>query len=213
MIRRLTFPILKQARSGDTDSITITTPSFDFVNDRIFPQGLDIGDYMRGPRSVNFAHDHLSLPVARTVDLAVSSRGVRAIFQWLDHAFARELRGVFDAGALGASIEIVPVGEPVQNERGGWDFRTSKMVGWGFTGFPANPDAVKSLEAVCKSLDRILAREAPLLHPVLRQGMEVLDDLKRLIERERHRMELERTMRAIDYAEGLLTLYAKMEQE
>lgn len=132
---------------GDEPEITITAPTRDLMNDTIDPMGMDVAGYLNGTRAVSFAHDHSSLPVAKTLTLAKSSQGIRAKFTWLGHHDAQEVRGVFDAGVLGASVEFVPVAsEP--NRDGGMHFAKSILSGWSLTGNPANQSCTRMLKSL-----------------------------------------------------------------
>jgi hypothetical protein len=51
-----------------SDPATIATKSYDLMDDSIYIEEMDTDAYMRGPRAVNFAHDHSRLPVTRTRD-------------------------------------------------------------------------------------------------------------------------------------------------
>lgn len=125
--------------AGDEAEITITTPALDLMRDRIHPMKMETDSYMTGPRAVNFAHDHLRLPVARTMTLSKNPTGIRARFRWRNDEDSQKVKEAFDDGVLGASVEFtVPDGGAVRNADGGWDFVKSILTGWAFTGNPAN---------------------------------------------------------------------------
>lgn len=139
---------------GDSPSIVITTPTQDLMHDTIDPLGMDTTRYMSGTRAVNFAHDHSRLPVAKTLGLSRSPAGIRANFEWLDHAHAGEVRRVFEAGVLGASVEFVPV-DMTPNASGGFHFSKCILTGWALTGNPANPECVRMLKSLQLSSESI----------------------------------------------------------
>jgi hypothetical protein len=143
---------------GDEPSVLITTPARDLMSDTIDPMGMDVTRYLGGPKAVNFAHDHSRLPVAQTVSLTKSVRGIVARFRWLDdvNPAAAAVRGVFERTALGASVEFIAK-DSTPNRAGGLHFAKSILTGWALTANPANPECI----ALMKSLG--LDRDEPVL--------------------------------------------------
>jgi len=139
---------------GTAPEVTITTPTRDLMRDTIDPFGMDTTRYLAGPAAVNFAHDHSRLPVAKTTSLRRSPQGIRARFRWLDHPDAQQVRAVFEAGVLGASVEFVSV-ESERNRDGGIHFAKTVLTGWALTGNPANPECVRMLKSLSVGRDYI----------------------------------------------------------
>jgi hypothetical protein len=133
--------------AGDEPEITITTPARDLLGDTIDPVGMDVTSYLGGTRAVNFAHDHSRLPIGKTLTLSKSSTGIRATWAWLTHPEAQQVREVFEAGVLGASVEFVA--QEIEPKRGGrYHFAKSVLTGWALTGNPANPQCVRMMKSL-----------------------------------------------------------------
>ncbi len=141
--------LTRAATAGDTAEITITTPATDLMGDTIDPLGMNYQRYLRGPAAVNVNHRmHESLPVAKTLAIEASPRGLRAQFRWLMGNPATEaVRSVFEADALAASVEI-QVAEAYANSSKGYDITKSILTGWAFTGSPANPECVRMFKSL-----------------------------------------------------------------
>jgi hypothetical protein len=134
--------------AGDEPEILITTPSRDLMHDTIDPTGMDVSRYLKGPRAVNFAHDHSRLPVGKTVSLTKSPQGITARFRWLDaNPEARIVRAVFEEGVLGASVEFVPAESP-EPRSGGYHYAKTVLTGWALTGNPANPECLRLVKSL-----------------------------------------------------------------
>lgn len=158
-MKSLQFGLIIRAR-GDEPEITITTPTLDLMDDTIDPLGMDVSRYLNGTRAVNFAHDHSRLPVGKTLDLAKSPQGIQARFRWLEaNPEVRSVRGVFEEGVLGASVELVvpPEGEASRNRNGGRHYAKSILTGWALTSNPANPECVR----ITRSLGWLAPAMAP----------------------------------------------------
>jgi hypothetical protein len=146
--RLLDCRLTRAAGGGDEAEVTITTPDQDLMGDCIDPLGMATDTYLKGPRAVNFAHDHSRLPVARTLALNTATQGIRARFRWRTDATSQEVRAAFDDGVLGASVEfIVPEGGAVPNGKG-YHFTKTILTGWALTGNPANPRCVKMFRSL-----------------------------------------------------------------
>lgn len=196
--------ITKQGEKGDEGVITITTSNPDLQGDRVLASGVEFERFVRGTGAVNYAHDaDTCLPVAKTVAILPVTDGLSARFVWRMDPFSKEVESAFHDGVLGASIEFVPTEEPKKNSFGGFDFPRVTLGGLALTPRPANMSAVRGLS---KSMHTILAQRP--MHPVMREAIEVLSDMRRLIERERNRIEAERRSITLDYASALLTIIA-----
>jgi hypothetical protein len=81
--------------------------------------------------------------------LTRSPVGIVAKFRWIEgNPEARSVRAVFEAGALGASVEFVPVETPQPNKAGGYHFPKTLLTGWALTGNPANLDCVRLVKSL-----------------------------------------------------------------
>ncbi len=64
----------------------------------------------------------------------------------------RAVRGVFEEGVLGASVEFVPV-ESAPNKAGGYHYAKAILTGWALTSNPANPQCVRMVKSLGLCLD------------------------------------------------------------
>lgn len=142
---------LPRSAGPDEEGILITTMDVDFEADRVFPEGADLGMYLRNP-VVLWLHDayghtaSAGIPVGTTKSLEIiPGKGIRATgIDWLEgDEFADRVRNAWAQGKIrGASIGFLPI-EARPNTHGGYDHLRWKLLEWSLVPIPANPTAIR----------------------------------------------------------------------
>ena len=143
-------PITIRKNSDGQQEILITTPNFDRGDDRVFPEGGDLTNYLKNP-VIMWIHDYkgttpsAGLPIAKNSYLKVTPEGIIAgppIFLEGDE-FASKIKNAWDKGFINtASIGFNPI-EYETNEKGGTDYKKWEMLEWSFAPIPMNAEAAR----------------------------------------------------------------------
>jgi HK97 family phage prohead protease len=141
---------LGRAPNGEADArITISTADEDREGDVLVPEGAVFDNYRKNP-VVQFAHDHYSIPIGRTVALDVlAGRGIQADWVWLQNdPDADRVRNAYEQKVLNAaSVGFRPLKhEP--NGKYGYRFIEWELLEWSLVPVPANPHATRLLKSL-----------------------------------------------------------------
>lgn len=154
--RRLTFPLVTRAATGDdTYSVTITTSGQDRMGDVVEPMGCRPDNWLKAGAPILYAHRHDELPIGRGLSLSPTANGIRMSFQFLkDDEFAQRAKNAWRQQALGAaSIAFVPV--EFSTLPGGRGMRVEEwdLIEVSLTATPANAECVRVLESLGLPVD------------------------------------------------------------
>lgn len=128
----------------------ISTASVDRMNDIIHQDGWDLKAYRRNP-VVLLNHSHTELPIARTVEIGVTSRGLTAVAEFATadiHPLGEQVFRALKAGFLNAtSVGFRPRNASFANDPArpyGIDFKEVELLEWSVVSVPANSEALIS---------------------------------------------------------------------
>lgn len=147
-------------RSEDGE-LVITTPNFDRGNDRVFPLGGKLDNYLKNP-VVMWLHDYRGMteaggiPVAKCPYLKATEAGiVSGPPEFLEgDAFAQRVKNAWEKGFIKtASIGFQPI-KSQENERGGFDYLEWEMLEYSLVPIPMNAEAMRVAKAA--GLDDLL---------------------------------------------------------
>ncbi len=161
---RKSLPLIIRKGTDGKDEIVITTLNYDRGNDRVFPSGAKLDNYLKNP-VIMWIHDYkgqtpsAGLPVAKNSYLKVIDDSIIAgppIFLE-DDPFADRVKNAWDKGYLTtASIGFTPIVYE-QNDRGGTDYTEWEMLEWSFAPIPMNAEAARIAKS--EGLDELVERE------------------------------------------------------
>lgn len=119
-----------------TFEVVITTENLDRYQEVISMNGWELEHYRSNP-VVLWGHDHFTLPIGKATDLRVEEGKLIAKGQFAPHAFAQEIRALYDAGIINATS----VGF-IEKEREGNLITKAELLEFSFVSVPANPYAL-----------------------------------------------------------------------
>lgn len=129
--------------------IVVSTARMDRQGDRIETGGLDFSNYLKNP-VVLWAHDLQRPPVGKVLEVSRTADEVRAVVQFADTPFAREVYSLYAGGFLNAwSVGFLPQRwrRLREEEGGGYHIQQAEVVEISAVPVPANPEALtKALE-------------------------------------------------------------------
>lgn len=141
--------------------LVASTPTTDRDRDRIFPRGLDLGNFLKNP-VLMFGHNYMdpwSL-IGKVIDFQVDDTGFRILPELRQPASDNDpmhiIRSLWDAGYLkAASVGINPT-EVSPNNLGGVDITKSELLEVSLVPIPANQEAlrlaVKAIDATIQTV-------------------------------------------------------------
>ena len=152
--------------------IRINTGAVDRDNDRVMPLGARLDNYLSNP-VVQWGHNYYDpwATIGRTNSIEQTEDYIDVDFDLREPANdsdpVKVIRMLWnDRYVKTASIGFMPIGDPVRNDYGGWDFNEWELLEWSLVPVPANQDAlrlaVKALELETKDLDPETVTPAPV---------------------------------------------------
>lgn len=143
------------AKDQNRFKFRISTDAVDRDKDVISIAGWDLAEYKKNP-VVLYAHDYHSLPVGKSLDIAISKRGLDADVEFVPgsiYPFAETVRGMVQGGYLrAASVGFKPMKYMYNEERRGVDIEESKLLEWSIVPVPANAECLVQLSLMPKGL-------------------------------------------------------------
>lgn len=135
-----TLKELQDVTDTGTFEIVISTDDIDRHGEIVDQKGIDFSNYMTNP-VVLWGHNHNQIPVGITDEIYTRTVGAQnqtvAKGRFAAHAFAQELRKLYDDGMLNtSSIGFIP------KEYNGNTITKSELLEWSFVSIPANPYAL-----------------------------------------------------------------------
>lgn len=128
--------------SGDRRlRFTISTGSVDRDNDTIDPAGWELDAYRANP-VVLWAHDHRALPVARALEVGVTSGRLMAVAEFASHQFAQTVFELYRDGFMRATSVGFRALEHERNAHGGVRFKRQELLEFSCVPVPANAEAL-----------------------------------------------------------------------
>lgn len=126
----------KAADNTGTFEVIISTADRDRQGDIIMQDGWVLDNYLKNP-VVLFGHDYWSLPVGVCDEIKVIDGKLVAKGRFAGHAFAQEIRKLYDAGMLRTtSVGFIPL------EQEGNVILKAELLEFSFVPVPANPMAL-----------------------------------------------------------------------
>lgn len=185
------FETLEAAEHGG--KIRINTASIDRDRDRVFPDGAQIGNYMKNP-VVQWGHNYFDpwATIGKTTVLDLTPEFIDATFELRPPANEADPQNIVLLLWAGgwvrtASIGFSPWGEPDgqalgfhgrENEFGGLDFMKWELLEWSLVPIPANQDA---LRLAAKALILPPAPEPLIVSPEPMLPEQALEQLNQVI--------------------------------
>ncbi len=119
-----------------TFEVVITTANIDRYQEVISLDGWELEHYRANP-VVLWGHDHFTLPIGVATSVEVVGEKMIARGKFAPHAFAQEIRALYDAGIVRATS----VGF-IEKERTGNIITKAELLEFSFVSVPANPYAL-----------------------------------------------------------------------
>lgn len=142
--------LIRRKSADGEDEICISTPNYDRGNDRVFPLGGQLENYLKNP-VVMWCHDYhgmtpaAGIPVATCPYLKVTDEGIISgppNFVEND-PFATRVKNAWDQNIIRtASIGFQPI-DYEENDRGGYDYKTWEMLEFSLCPIPMNAEAMR----------------------------------------------------------------------
>jgi HK97 family phage prohead protease len=128
----------EKAVEGDTGTfeVVISTENLDRYQEVISINGWDLEHYRNNP-VVLWGHDHFTLPIGVATFVGIEEGKLIARGKFAPHAFAQEIRTLYDAGIVRATS----VGF-IEKEREGNLITRAELLEFSFVSVPANPYAL-----------------------------------------------------------------------
>lgn len=132
-------------------SIRITSKVLDRSKDRVYPEGLQMANFLKNPVGM-WLHDYMGhtpaagIPITKTHRMVLDEDGWDAQFEFLKgDLFVDRIKNAWDQGFLRtASIGFQPI-EWEKNAEGGIDWMTGELLEWSLVPIPDNPDALRRM--------------------------------------------------------------------
>ncbi len=149
LIRKSVSLDIRKGADGQNE-ICISTPNYDRGNDRVFPKGGMLDNYLKNP-IIMWLHDYhgetpaAGIPVATCPYLKITDEGIiSGEPQFLEgDPFAQRVKNAWDKGFLKtASIGFAPI-DYETNEKSGTDYKTWEMLEWSLVPIPMNAEAMR----------------------------------------------------------------------
>ena len=138
-VKELLANIKASTEDTGTFRVLITNEAVDRAGEMVKADGLDIAPYMNSP-IVLWGHDYKGLPIGITTKLSREGSGWVAEGKFAAHAFAQEVRKLYDMGIQrAASIGFIP------KEMEGNIITKSELLEWSFVAVPCNAEALSML--------------------------------------------------------------------
>ncbi len=165
LIRKSVSLDIRKGADGQNE-ICISTPNYDRGNDRVFPKGGMLDNYLKNP-IIMWLHDYhgetpaAGIPVATCPYLKITDEGIiSGEPQFLEgDPFAQRVKNAWDKGFLKtASIGFLPI-DYETNEKSGTDYKTWEMLEWSLVPIPMNAEAMRIAKGFEDLIEIILKPE------------------------------------------------------
>jgi len=140
------FKIIEERENGGR--IRINTDAIDRDKDRVFPSGAVLDSYLKNP-VVQWGHNYRDpwATIGRTLGIERSSASITVDFELRDPANESDPMNVISLLWSQGYVKTASIGfrplEYVENETGGYDYKSWELLEWSLVPIPANQEALR----------------------------------------------------------------------